>query len=570
MTDTQPHPAPWSSDKHGMTRAESSPHHARMSSTASNATIPENTFDLAQQTEPLLHIPESPSYLEQSLPRPELRQTRTLTAHSPRRGPSSLWEIIVQKRLRLLRAMKYGLEALIAVWAVYNGIRYFYSYSIYTSSQGQAASLALAMSSSTSLASLTCATLLSMFKIPLARNIPPRASHLIRKVLRSISTCLILAPPIFNIVFLFIWRHSSNQELSYAYRCYIDIDVVWSVPKSPCVAPSWSIWLALALLRLVITLTVLVSYHIFSFAYGRTLQLSNTRRLRVMSFYETTETSTHASLKDLALNRNSLKQRRPSHTSQSTSDSNVESTQTVIPRYTVSKARVTRSVSSTSSEDEQLPITTRYPPGLGSSSEESATTRGETLSQFRILIDEDGDMDNIPESPYSFNLPPLLPSVGYNEFGQPYPPEEPLPILNAFIRRMPTIESMGSREMGSIGSSVAPSKEPILSGSARSTPTFDRPPTRPLSRAEIASSATSSRPNSLGLRAGLLANLGGATELGERLDRMSKRGDEEKRVSSPESDKSYVDANNPSTSRSTLSYYTATSGVSTPAGASIP
>ena len=176
------------------------------------------------------------------------------------------------------------------------------------------------------------------------------------------------------------------------------------------------------------------------------------------------------------------------------------------------------------------------------------------------LSDEDVDNASSPiphaDSPYGFNLPPLPPSVGYNEFGQPYLPEEPLPILNGYIRRMPTIESIGSREIGSIGSTVSINKEPRITGSARSTLTFDRPPTRPLSFSEATNSGTSSRPNSFGLRAELLASLGGATELGELLDNKGRREEEDRQNQS--NDMTHLDiSNNPSASRSTMSYYTA-------------
>ncbi|KAH8834302.1 hypothetical protein DL96DRAFT_1580140, partial [Flagelloscypha sp. PMI_526] len=48
----------------------------------------------------------------------------------------------------------------------------------------------------------------------------------------------------------------------------------------------------------------------------------------------------------------------------------------------------------------------------------------------------------------SFNMEPQLPSasIGYNEFGGA---EKSVRIVNGFVRRMPTIESIGSRELGS-------------------------------------------------------------------------------------------------------------------------
>lgn len=284
--------------------------------------------------------------------------------------------------------------------------------------------------------------------------------------------------------------------------------------------------------------------------------------------------------KEVPRNRSSQSQHRPSR---STIDSNVESIRTVVPHYSTSR---NRAISSASSDDDYSPSIIRHPPGL-SASTEHGDYGGDSLSeQFRAVAsqinqeiddvlqiarssDEEEEEEEAPstsheESPYGFNLPPLPPSVGYNEFGQPYPPEEPLPILNGYIRRMPTIESIGSREMGSVGSTVSISREPRITGSARSTLTFDRPPTRPLSFSEATNSGTSSRPNSFGLRAELLASLGGATELGELLGNKGRHDDDRL---NPASDTNHLDvSNNPSASRSTMSYYTAASGSFGPAG----
>ncbi|KAF8624045.1 hypothetical protein AX15_006064 [Amanita polypyramis BW_CC] len=560
-------------------------YHMRTSSTTSNATIP----DITTQTEPLLpalelEITRSSPWQPVQPGSYESHQARASTERMPYRGQSSLWEIIVRKRLRLLKTMKYSLEALIAIWAVFNFIRYLYSYAKYTSSEGQTASLVLAICAGLSPAFLAWATLLSKFRVSLARKVPPRASHIIRKVLRFASTSLLFVPAVLNVIFLCIWRHSANRELTFKYRCYVDIDVVWSASGGHCAAPAWGIWLILALLRLVITVVVLVSYHIFSLAYGRTLRLSNSRGLQSLSLYETTDVSSVPSAgvltKEDLHERHSTAQYRPSH---STLGSNVESIQqTIIPYHSFPRDRLPRSRSS--SDDDHSANTIRLPPGLKLGEGQNSDSWSNALSeQFQTLIsqinqemdmvvsiarlseDEDNDDSHSSpaphsESPYSFNLPPLPPTVGYNEFGQPYPPEEPLPILNGFIRRMPTIESMGSREMGSIGSSMHTNKEPKMPGSARSTLTFDRPPTRPLSRTDFTSSGTSSRPNSFGARAELFASLGApaATEMGELPDSGGRREEEAKRTPSPMSHLEVVQ--NPSASRSTMSYYTATSG----------
>lgn len=48
--------------------------------------------------------------------------------------------------------------------------------------------------------------------------------------------------------------------------------------------------------------------------------------------------------------------------------------------------------------------------------------------------------------------PSIMAGVGYDEFGRPYPPDEHLAFLGGFVKRMPTIESIGSREMSTLGS----------------------------------------------------------------------------------------------------------------------
>lgn len=97
--------------------------------TISNATIPENTDDLTPQTEPLLYISEFESFppLE-----PTVQPSRSLDSYRIRAsttrsriGQSSLWEIIVQKRLRLLRLMKNGLEALIGMSSTHGACPFF-------------------------------------------------------------------------------------------------------------------------------------------------------------------------------------------------------------------------------------------------------------------------------------------------------------------------------------------------------------------------------------------------------------------------------------------------------------
>lgn len=110
-------------------------------------------------------------------------------------------------------------------------------------------------------------------------------------------------------------------------------------------------------------------------------------------------------------------------------------------------------------------------------------------------------------------------TLGYNEFGQPYPPDYQVRILNGYVRRMPTIESLGSREVASIASSTH--NQDILA----SIHTLSRPPTRAntLSMSDYSPTDSPTRASSLSFAAGILS--GGTTDLGELIEKMQQSSD---------------------------------------------
>ncbi|KAG5637702.1 hypothetical protein H0H81_003557 [Sphagnurus paluster] len=166
-----------------------------------------------------------------------------------------------------------------------------------------------------------------------------------------------------------------------------------------------------------------------------------------------------------------------------------------------------------------------------------------------------GDANNISDE---FSLPPIPPAVGYDEFGRPYRPEERIGMLNGYIRRMPTIESMGSRELGSMSaaSSLYTDRDhgtlSSTMASLRSTP-VSRPPTRAntLPSEHSFGSRASSRTNSIAVGAEMLLAAGATgrtTEVGELVDRALA---ESRADSFASSGSSYP---------SSMSYYTASYG----------
>ena len=99
------------------------------------------------------------------------------------------------------------------------------------------------------------------------------------------------------------------------------------------------------------------------------------------------------------------------------------------------------------------------------------TTSSHDPNQVKSTLDD--YYDHIHDDRHNiFNLPRVPPALGYNEFGLPYPPDENIRILNGFIRRMPTIESMGS---GEAATSLSSCHRP--NGSVGHY-THSRPPTR--------------------------------------------------------------------------------------------
>ena len=154
---------------------------------------------------------------------------------------------------------------------------------------------------------------------------------------------------------------------------------------------------------------------------------------------------------------------------------------------------------------------------------------------------------------HNFYMPPVPPAVGYDEFGRPYRPEEQVSFLNKYIRRMPTIESMGSRELGT----TASNKE--NNGSRRSTGTFDQMPSRSNTLTVSEYSAAShlpSRGSSLSACENMSTTHGRTNEMGELVDRSSEEGHDTSKGSG-------AALSGRTTSTSTMSYYTATSVVST-------
>ncbi|GLB44483.1 hypothetical protein LshimejAT787_1701100 [Lyophyllum shimeji] len=166
------------------------------------------------------------------------------------------------------------------------------------------------------------------------------------------------------------------------------------------------------------------------------------------------------------------------------------------------------------------------------------------------LVANSSPPETLNSVPEDYSLPRIPPTIGYDEFGRPYPPDERVSILNGYVRRMPTIESMGSREIGSMTASSVYTDRDTMTTSIRSAP-VSRPPTRAntLTASEYsAGSRPGSRSNSITAGAEILL---GATARTSEVGELVERGVGDGKVESLGS----TGASFPST----MSYYTAKS-----------
>ena len=143
--------------------------------------------------------------------------------------------------------------------------------------------------------------------------------------------------------------------------------------------------------------------------------------------------------------------------------------------------------------------------------------------QFRALVDQvSRELEEARISEYNSETntesrtPPLhhvldthTPYLSIDEFGREVPSEEPIAVLGSVIKRMPTIESVGSRELASLRSATLVSG---AGGNGASVATSSTASSRPPTRATLASLNDASQPSS---RSNSIHRLRTPSELGE-------------------------------------------------------
>ncbi|KAF6749660.1 hypothetical protein DFP72DRAFT_970008 [Ephemerocybe angulata] len=484
--------------------------HSRNLSTVSSATL---------QTSTTLHEPLLP-YNNRGAPQESYfdvrsRNTRPdLTGHDNPFGDKTIVQderqgflsSLRRRPLSGMRWLKIGLDVVIGAWALYNAIRYFLAFTIYRSASGETVALALGICAGLSFAFLSCAIAFSAFRAKLLQHgISYATISTVYWSLTYLSLLFLFAPAAANLAFVFAWRNASDVQLRPRLRCGVDIDIVWSTTERVCKTDTaaWGVWVAVSSLRLAITSAVFLGYQFVLYKLSRTPDLL-AQRFRgkhrvnpsdVWSGSQTVLTPPGAGGVPFPSAPSALVQSQPGNPSTSSLSSRT--------KYSTTHRQLTRSRSSGLYAEAQgssiggsaggLPAVLEDDGVVGFSerftaliseiereteagldfarSEESASKHTGDLSEEEEEVEDqlqytrrrldtddqnanDGDEDDNDD--FYGGARRVAPALGFNEFGQPYPPDQDYPMMNGYVRRMPTIESMGSREIGSSvgGSSI--------------------------------------------------------------------------------------------------------------------
>ncbi|THH12430.1 hypothetical protein EW146_g7705 [Bondarzewia mesenterica] len=469
------------------------------------------------------------------------------------------WEQRMRSRLRRLRTLKGLLELLIGAWALYNTIRYFIAYVIYTARDRQIVALALGISSLLSftlalvfsLRSLVSAEMRSLlpFKV-FARTVIPYLTSffLVRACARELHPGVHLetfvaagAMPLGlgHILTVYhataytyrITRRPSSQQRS-APRGMMQKTVHVSPPETPSSH-------TLAIETSLDQLSHPRSSSVHSFVLRRVSQSNlpdpttyessiitsrsrpSSRMPVIPDFNSSAGHSRHSSGRTAY---ESMSGTEDSHTMSVSGESS--------GRRSLRRVRSMLEIQGSSSHGHSSHGHSQH--GQHSSSGSHSEHVVEDPDQedlqgfadrFRSLVSqvtrdiEQGlrlgpDAEDIPVMPPIHNVLDTHQSyMTFDEFGRPVPSDERIPVLGGFIKRMPTIDSVGSRERGSWTGRLGPGER------STTTSIASRPPTRATmlsmsaSNSEVATSQPPSRSNSLNVR----PRAESASELGEAL-----------------------------------------------------
>lgn len=450
-------------------------------------------------------------------------------------------------------------------------VRYFVAYAVYQESARRSAALSLAIESLLSLIFVAGLALSLMLPRSITHH-HPRLRSLHKSphhVLQFLASLFLFAPTVVNLILVLVWRHIGS-DLSLRGRCHWNVDVVWVGVGGQCAshAPAFGVWLTAAILRLVLTVFVLVRHRLFpgslresdfqTFQVAYHIASSNYRSLRWMPSYRAEDVrrmdsfdisqfmqgdgpsrpspafvnksgvasipqralsgSRMAVIPELSDSHNHHSQehagRNSGESSSASEDSNHRSTESGIAvRRSLRRTTSSRDAHSNEGSSRHAILASNMGEeeiqGFADRFRELVNRVSRELEESRVAEDDTDLRAQTP--PLHHVLDTHTPYMSIDEFGREVPSAEPVAMLGGVIRRMPTIESVGSRELGSLRSTA------VLCGmSSQSGATSPSASTRPHTGATIASYndtlASASQPPS---RSNSLHRLRVPSELGE-------------------------------------------------------
>ncbi|TRM63174.1 hypothetical protein BD626DRAFT_34161 [Schizophyllum amplum] len=449
--------------------------------TNSTATLTPSASENSHPTEPLLRAEtnEALAYLELLSRQPKHPNAppppwdTALSLEGDPLGASernAYREHAARRRLRRLRWMKSGLEVIFVAWSVYTAVRYFLALAQYRGTVPRALSAAMG----TCMSVCAACMLLNLGLCAMHAGLILRAVALDNvarweNVIAYVGSFLLVVPTVVNLALVPTWRNSPDVEVSIAFRCHLDVDVLWAVGGS-CESPSWVAYIGLAVGRVLVTIGIVALYQrvVAMQHLGSSLRTRNHQPIMT----EMAQTPVSTPFTDLpsprrrsrlqktssknAVDRNSNQRHSvASASTRSPSPSDEDSEEVITPRASHTEhdqelrsfaERFRTLMAEINEETEDAIVYARPDSALGYAS--NITPDGRSSSDSEFLHGRNGEFD-----PYVFDASyqphPLssgTPFIGRDEFGRPYPPDGVVRVLNGYVRRMPTIESLGSRE----------------------------------------------------------------------------------------------------------------------------
>ncbi|KAF7288316.1 hypothetical protein HMN09_01406100 [Mycena chlorophos] len=519
------------------------PGHTGHNRTTSTSSL--HTLTVSESSHPLLPTTSEPAYLDLLARQPAHPSLGRRSALSFDGDPTTAQERkeqeerVLRRRLVRLRYARTGLEVIVGGWAVYTTTRYFLALAKMSGlPAGEGAATALGTTSAGSIFALVASVLIPRLR---RRRLLPRPFAVV--LLRYATALLVLAPAFVNFVLVFAWRTASSAALDKTgVRCGLDIDVVWSIGRGCGGGVSdWGHWLVLAIVRLLVTVAVLTIYLLSVTSYdetrhhGRHASSDSTFHPSPPMSANPSSASVNPKLTPAPERRSLRRSQRPKSTGSSRSGSQS-------PKHSaVATSSTSRTLYSDHNDFDPYadlpspPASTASGSGSRSTSPPTGLTEADRelysfVDRFRSLVSQVSQ-----ETEYGRSISPPAPAV--NEFGLPVGSSsasarrdaDRVLILNSYIRRMPTIESLGSREVGSgtgtttgapsiagssdYGGSVAGGRRPSTSRPASLSMSVVGSPSIPPSAAP-----TPTTPTSLSLARISALVEGGAVEQSPQLD----------------------------------------------------